>query len=158
MKNNIKLVIGLEFLILFIVLLLISGSNILNTLTYLIDFVSLIVIILVTIPPLIIMGEFGNFIKAFSVGKKKYTLLELKSINGAVAACQKLLLYGGIIVIIVELVIILSRIDDLSFIGPNLAVAILLMLYIAIFEYLLIPVKLNAEKTMNEEMDIDVEE
>ncbi len=78
------------------------------------------VILMLLIPGLLIMGEWKDFIKAFSVGIKRYSLLELKNIIGAVDAAQKLTIYGAFFAIIISGVLLLGRLDDPSTIGPNL--------------------------------------
>ncbi len=50
--------------------------------------------------------------------------------------------------------LILGRLDDPRLIGPNLAVCLLAGFYAVIIEFLLLPLRLNAERKMNEEMDL----
>ena len=103
------------------------------------------------------MGEWKDFIKSFSVGIKQYSLLELKNVIGAVDAAQKLTVYGALFAIIISGVLVMGRLDDLSMIGPSLAVCFLSGLYAVIVEFFLLPLRLNAERKMNEEMDLDDE-
>ncbi len=161
MKRNVIVIISVELMLLVIAiegLGVLCGQDIHNTLSNLWDPISLLFLLFVTIPAMMDMGEGKNFLKAFTVGQKKYSLLELKDINEAVATCQKLVLYGGIIGIIAQLVILFGMISEPKPVGPNTAVAMLIILYAAIFEYLLVPLKLNAEKALNKEMDLDDEE
>ena len=51
-------------------------------------------------------------------------------------------------------VLLLGKIDDLSRIGANLAVCLLTGFYAVIVEFFLLPLRLNAERKMNEEMDL----
>ena len=97
-----------------------------------IDLPSLIMILLFLIPGLLIMGEWKDFIKSFSVGIKKYSLLELKNIIGAVGAAQKLTIYGALFSIIVSTILVMGNLTDLSFMGLNLAVALISGLYAVI--------------------------
>lgn len=154
---NIKLVVLLELLLFIVFLILMSlccGSKV----VYFIDGPSFLAIIIVLIPGLLLMGAWKDFVKAFSVGQKKYGLMELKNIVESVNTAQKLVVYGGIISAVVGLVTVLGHIDNLELIGPNLAVAILSIFYMAFFEFLILPLKFNAVRAMNEEMDIDYEE
>lgn len=161
MKNNVKLMVLLEFILLAAAIALLGclgDNNFFYDVMYkLIDLPSVLAILIIAIPSLVFMGEWKNFLKAFSVGRKKYTLLELKNINGAVSACQKLILYAGILEFIYTIIIILGCLDDPAALGPNVCVAVLTTFYAVFFECLLIPVKVNAERVMNEEIDIDVE-
>ena len=93
--KNIRLILIGE-LILFIGIFMINilfGSWGMSAVAWFLDLPSLLLIILVLIPGLIIMGEWNVFLKAFSVGIKPYSLLELKNIIGAVGAAQKLTIY-----------------------------------------------------------------
>ncbi len=89
MRKNIRLVL-LGELILFVAfflfnIFLCSGEMpVIACIAWFIDIPSLILIALTLIPGLLIMGKGGDFAKAFSVGIKPYSLLELKNIIGAV--------------------------------------------------------------------------
>lgn len=155
MKKNIRTVL-LGELILFIAIFLfnvIMGSWGLSAIVWFLDIPSLLVIAMVFIPGLIIMGEWKDFTKSFSVGIKQYSLLELKNIIEAVGAAQKMTIYGALFAIIISGILLLGRLDDPSTIGPNLAVCFLAGFYAVILEFFLLPLKLNAERKMNEEMD-----
>ena len=99
------------------------------------------------------MGAWKDFTKAFSVGIKPYSLLELKNIIEAVDAAQKLTVFGALFAIIISGVQIMGRLVP-SMMGPGLAVCFLSGLYAVIIEFLLLPLRLNAERKMNEEMDL----
>ena len=118
------------------------------------DLPSILLIVLIFVPGLLIMGEWKNFLKAFSVGIRPFSLLELKNIIGAVDAAQKLTIYAALFAIIISGVLLMGRLDDPYTIGPNLAVCFLAGLYAVIIEFLLLPLRLNAERKMNEEMDL----
>jgi flagellar motor component MotA len=155
MKKNIRIVLLGElilFAVIFLFIILTEGQG-LSLILCFIDPTSLILIMMFLIPGLIIMGEWKDFVRSFSVGISKYSLLELKNILGAVQAAQRLTVYGALFAIIVSGVIIMSRLDDISTIGPNLAVCFLAGFYAVITEFFLLPLRLNAERKMNEEMD-----
>ncbi|MCR5273675.1 MAG: hypothetical protein K6E13_11950 [Lachnospiraceae bacterium] len=156
MKKNIKVTLIGE-LILFIAIFIfnvILGSGGMSAALWFIDLPSLLLILMVLIPGLIVMGKWKDFIKSFSVGTKKYRLLELKNIIGAVDAAQKLTVYGALLAIIISGVLLLGSLDDPSSIGPKLAVCFLSGFYAVIFEFFLLPLRINAEQEMNEEMDL----
>ncbi|MCR5545532.1 MAG: hypothetical protein K6F30_03545 [Lachnospiraceae bacterium] len=161
MKKNIRLILLLE-LLLFIVVFLVLVTNItprgLHNISNFIDIPSFLIIMLILIPGLIIMGEWKDFIKSFSVGIKDFNLLELKNIILAVDAAQKLTIYAALFSIISSAIIILIKLSTNSqLIGPNLAVCFLSGFYAIIIEFLLLPLRLNAERKMNEEMDFEDE-
>ena len=103
------------------------------------------------------MGAWKDFAKSFSVGIKKFSLLELKNIIGAVGAAQKLTVFGALVAMIMGGVFIMGNLDDMSSLGPNLAVCFLTGFYAVLIEIFLLPLKLNAERKMNEEMDFEDE-
>ena len=153
--KNIRLVLIGELILIIVVFMYIvmSGSGF-SSIIWFIDMPSMLFILFVLIPGLLIMGEWKDFIKSFSVGIKKYSLLELKNIIEAVDAAQKLTIYGALFAIIISGVIVLGHINDLSMMGPHLAVCFLSGLYAVVIEYFLLPLRLNAERKMNEEMDL----
>ena len=153
--KNIRLVILGEFLLFLGIFLfnLLVGSWGFSAIIWFIDLPSLLLIALILFPGLAIMGAWKDFFKAFSVGIKPYSLLQLKNIIEAVDAAQKLTICGALFAIIISGVLIIGRFDP-STMGPNLAVCFLSGLYAVIIEFLLLPLKLNAERKMNEEMDM----
>ncbi len=156
MKKNIRLVL-LGELVLFLFTFLFTIMQIngdFSSIYCFIDIPSLILILIIFIPGLLIMGEWKNFIRAFSVGIKKYSLLELKNIVGAVAAAQKMVIFGSLFAMITACILILGKFNDPAHIGPNLAVCFLAGFYGVVFEFFLFPLRLNAESKMNEEMDM----
>ncbi|MCR4636396.1 MAG: hypothetical protein K5754_09190, partial [Butyrivibrio sp.] len=90
--KNIRLVLIGELILFIVVFLLnvLAGGWGMNAIFWFLDFPSLLLIALIFVPGLLIMKEWKNFMKAFSVGIKPYSLLELKNIIGAVDAAQKL--------------------------------------------------------------------
>ena len=156
MKNIRLVLIGELILFIFVfTFIVLAGGWGMSAVLWFLDFPSLLIIALIFIPGLLVMGEWKNFLKAFSVGIKPFSLLELKNIIGAVDAAQKLTIYAALFAIIISGVLLLGRLDDPSTIGPNLAVCFLAGLYSVIIEFLLLPLRLNAERKMNEEMDLE---
>ena len=159
MKKNIRLVL-LGELLLFIVVFFIStlGTSFgFSAVAWFLDVPSLILVLLILIPGLIIMGEWKDFLKAFSVGLKDFRLLELKNIIEAVGAAQKLTIFGALFAIITSAILLMGHLSDPETIGPNLAVCFLAGFYAVIIEFFLLPLRLNAERKMNEEMDMEDE-
>ena len=158
MKKNIRTVLLGEL----ILLVAVFAFNVLVTsgvggFSWYLDIPSIVLMFVFLVPGLMVMGEWKNFVKAFSVGIKPYSLLELKSIIGAIGVAQKLAICSALLSIIIAGVAVLGCIGDLSLIGPNLAICFLSGLYAVIIEFFLLPLKLNAEKRMNEEMDLEDE-
>ncbi|MBQ9301923.1 hypothetical protein SAMN02910276_01628 [Butyrivibrio sp. Su6] len=154
--KNIRLVLIGELLLFIAVFMMtvLGGSWGMSAVLWFLDLPSILLIVLIFVPGLLIMGEWKNFLKAFSVGIRPFSLLELKNIIGAVDAAQKLTIYAALFAIIISGVLLMGRLDDPYTIGPNLAVCFLAGLYAVIIEFLLLPLRLNAERKMNEEMDL----
>ena len=154
--KNIRLVLIGELLLFIAVFMMtvLGGSWGMSAVLWFLDLPSILLIVLIFVPVLLIMGEWKNFLKAFSVGIRPFSLLELKNIIGAVDAAQKLTIYAALFAIIISGVLLMGRLDDPYTIGPNLAVCFLAGLYAVIIEFLLLPLRLNAERKMNEEMDL----
>ncbi len=154
MKRNIRLVLlGELILFLAVFFFTISISFNMSAVAWFIDLPSILLIVLILVPGLIIMGEWKDFIKSFSVGIKDYRLLELKNIIEAVGAAQKLTVFGALFAVITSGILVLGNIKNPELIGPNLAVCFLAAFYASMIEFFLLPLKLNAERKMNEEMD-----
>ena len=158
MKNIRIIMIGELILLVGVFMLNVASSNGIAAVSWFVDFPSLLLMALVLIPGLILMGEWKDFIKAFSVGIKPYSLLDLKNIIGAVDAAQKLTVYGALFAIIISAILLLGGLNDPSKIGPNLAVCFLAGFYAVIVEFFLLPLRINAERKMNEEMDLGDDE
>lgn len=154
MKKNIRVVLFGELVLLILIFLLCLSNGAISSILWFVDFPSMILIALVFIPGLLIMGEWKDFLKSFSVGIRHYSLLELKNIIGAVTAAQKLTVLGALFSIITSGILVAGHLDDLTAIGPCLAVCFLSGLYAVIVEFFLLPLRLNAERKMNEEMDL----
>ena len=90
--KNIRLVL-LGELLLFLGIFLINiflGNWGLSAITWFLDLPSLLLIAFILFPGIAIMGAWKDFINAFSVGIKPFSLLQLKNIIEAVDAAQKL--------------------------------------------------------------------
>ena len=154
MKKNIRVILFGELVLLILIFLLCLSNGAISSIIWFVDFPSMILIALALIPGLLIMGAWKDFLKAFSVGIRHYKLLELKNIIGAVEAAQKLTVLGALFSIITSGILLAGHLDDLTTIGPGLAVCFLSGLYAVIVEFFLLPLRLNAERKMNEEMDL----
>lgn len=78
--KNIRLVLIGELLLFIAVFMMtvLGGSWGMSAVLWFLDLPSILLIVLIFVPGLLIMGEWKNFLKAFSVGIRPYSLLELK--------------------------------------------------------------------------------
>lgn len=123
-----------------------------------IDVPSIVLMLLIIVPGLLISGMGKDFVNAFSIGSKKYNLKELKRCLEAVQLVQKLVLCAAGISSMIAFVTILKTLDEVSTIGPNMAVAILVFFYMVILELLLLPLKANTQNAITEYMALEDEE
>lgn len=145
------------FAIMFSVNLLITAGGIISKLRYFIDTPSILVIVLIVAPALVVSGMGKDFGRAFTVGKKEYSLHQLKRSAEAVQMVQRLVVCGAGITVVMSLVVIMCMLDTIETIGPNLAVAVLAVFYAFIIEFLLAPLKANVQNAITDMMDVSDE-
>ena len=105
------------------------------------DFPSLFLILLLTIPMLFATGLFCDFLRGFSIAvsrKKEYTMIEMKRALLALHTTMKLVSCIAILVTIVTIVLILVTLDTPEALGPNMAVACLVPLYAVMIDVILL--------------------
>lgn len=135
-----------------------GGFN-MHSLVYLIDFPSLIIILVFIAPVLFGNGMWKDFKRAFSLLRKKYTchLSELRRTLDVVEMMQRQLIYAGIIGMLLSFIHLLHMLSEPESIGPNLSVAILTILYAMILEMLLLPLQLEVKRRIIDYMEIDTD-
>lgn len=160
-KNSVGKVLWLELVVFILVfvfnVICTQGASGVERILNFVDLPSLILILLLVIPTLVISGMGRDFLNAFSIGKKEYAMRNLKRSLEAVQLVQKLVVCSSGISSIIAIVTILSQLDDLSTIGPNLAVAILVIFYAVILELFLIPLKANVQNAITDLMNVEDE-
>lgn len=138
------------------------GSGVIspNGIKFFLDFPSLTIILALTVPMLFTGGVWEDFLRAWKLLKKNYTchLSEIRRSLDVVEMMQKQLVYAGIISMLLSFIHILGMLSDLASLGPNVAVAILTMLYAVIFEMLLLPLQLEAKRRIIDYMEVDMDE
>lgn len=127
--------------------------------SYLIDLPSLVIILILTVPVLLRGGMWKDFKRAWKLLRKDYTchLGELRRTLDVVEMMQKQVIYAGIISLLMSLIAILHNLSDPTRLGPNMAVAILTMLYAVCFEMLLLPLQLEVKRRIIDYMEEDTD-
>ncbi len=127
--------------------------------SYLIDLPSLVIILILTVPVLLRGGMWKDFKRAWKLLRKDYTchLGELRRTLDVVEMMQKQVIYAGIISLLMSLIAILHGLSDPMRLGPNMAVAILTMLYAVCFEMLLLPLQLEVKRRIIDYMEEDTD-
>lgn len=117
-----------------------SGLGILT----LIDFPSIILLIIINIPILISARLLKDFNNAFALTlskKKAGSLMEIKRAIEAVTLSMKSLFYSGLFIFFMALIIILKNLSSPETLGPSLAVAILSFIYAIVLNLIMLPIK-----------------
>lgn len=160
-KKGVGLLLILEAIIIFAVFLmmvLFMGNDGARTVLYFVDFPSLVCILLFVIPVLLVSGMAKDFGRAFLIGKRDYTLAQMKKSLESIKMVEKLIACSMGISTITALIIMLGYLSELSAIGPNIAVALITILYGLAIEALLVPLSTYVQTKITEAMDIENEE
>lgn len=123
----------------------------------LMDLPSFVIILVFIVPVLIRGGLWNDFKRAFLLLKKGYTchLSELRRTQDVLEMLQKQVVCAGIMAMLITFIIIMRTLRDLHALGPNLAVAILTVLYATIIEMLLLPLHLEVKRRIIDYMELD---
>lgn len=115
---------------------------------------------LIVVPGMLISGHGKDFFAAFSVGKKKYSLMQLKNISEAVGTFQRYVCLAAIIEIAVQVIIVCNFMPKagIEAIFPNIAVITITAVYASVLELLVIPIKSSVVRMINKEIDFDDEQ
>lgn len=127
-----------------------------NRMSYFIDIPSLLGLLVLVIPTLIFSGNGKGFLRSFCVGEKKFTVLELKNIVDALENTQKICACAGFMEALIGIILTFGSLNVPEQIGANLAVAVISLMYMCIVQLLLLPLKANAVRTLNREIDMDL--
>lgn len=135
------------------------GEINLRRLEFLVDMPSLVLMLIFTVPVLLRGGVWKDFKRAWRLLRKNYRchLSEVRRALDVVEMMQKQVLYAGVVCLLLTLILILGMLSDPATLGPNLAVAILTMLYAMIFEMLLLPLQLEAKRRIIDYMEVDTD-
>lgn len=158
-KMNVGFVVCVEFLVmlgsLVLSLLMIKGD--LSLVLMFVDLPSIVLLLLFSVPPMVCSGMWGDFMRAFSAGKKDFSVAQLKRSEKAVSMVQRFVLIGGFFSVFVALIVCLSDVSDFSMLGKNLAVVCISAFYTAALEFILIPLDANVRTALIDAMNLDEE-
>lgn len=114
------------------------------SLHYLLDFPSLIMLLIICIPFLVSSGLINDFNNAFSIAlskKKNVSLNELKRAIEAVTLTIKTLLGSGFLIFLMSMLIILHALDTPEALGPHISTALIAFIYACVFALPLLPLR-----------------
>ena len=119
-----------------------------TALLYLIDIPSLIIIILPVFVALMQTGLWKDFNNSFrlTIGKKaNASFKEIKQAISALQLVRKTVVYAAIFAFAVSIITILTQLTDMGALGPNLAVAVLSVVYAVFFNLIFLPMEKQLE-------------
>ncbi len=130
---------GLLFFEGFILMIMTSGG----TIGGVINIPSMLGLIAFVVPMFVISGYASDFSKAFSIiiFKKQSSYSELKRASASFAFLNKLLFLSSTFITFIGWIAMLNNLEDLSHLGPNIAVSIVTFCYAFIFCFILTPFK-----------------
>lgn len=151
----ISIVAGMTFLM----LMTYTGGDKTFSLAWIIDFPTLLIMIIFVVPVLMRGGLWKDFKRAFKLLKKDFAchLSELRRTKDVLEMMQKQIWYAGILIMMVSIMYVMFNISDPSLLGPNIAVTVLTMFYVAIFEMMLLPLLLEVKRRIINYMDLETE-
>ncbi|MBE5882070.1 MAG: hypothetical protein E7289_07190 [Lachnospiraceae bacterium] len=128
-----------------------------TVLTSLLDFPSLISLLVLSLPILLRNGMWKDFVRGFKLLKKSYTcsLAELKRALDVVELMQRQILYAGVILTAFAIIIVLGFLQKPEIVGVNIAVALITVLYAAVLEMLLLPVQIEVKRRIIDYMEAE---
>lgn len=156
--KNIGFVMALMVVLMVAVVLLFAilcGQSPVSMLVSVIDLPSIVGILIFVVPAIFIMRIGSDFGKAFMLGARQYSLMQLKNTVEAVSTVQRLIVFAGIVEFVLGFIMIMIQNPSGSKLMANLAVAVLAIFYTAFFELIILPLKVNAVVAMNIAMDMD---
>ncbi len=124
--------------------LLILATSFSGTSSAFIDYPSVLIILLMTLPIVIGSGLFQDLKRSFKVAMSKknvFTRIELEKSLIAVDLTMKMIALSGGIGTLIGLIAILRYLSDLSTLGPNLSVAMLTLFYALFGIGIFMPIK-----------------
>ena len=120
------------------------------------DLVSLLIVIIITVPFILVTGLHKDFVNAFrfTIGKttKANSILELKRAKEAIILAGRAIVCSGIIGTCLGAITVLYELEELHVLGVNLAVCLLCSFYAALFYLLLVPIRSKLELLITEFM------
>lgn len=152
-REGIRFAIGIAVLCFVIWLTIIMWGGIASMGAF-IDYPSFIYVSMMTVLLMGISGRLKDFMKAFPLAIKGATSREIRQVKRSLLAVKTVMItlnVVGIMFFAMGAVIILARLDEITSLGPNLAVALLTIVYGLVATLLLIPIYTRLKAKLIEE-------
>lgn len=125
------------------------------------DIISILFLVMLIVPIMISAGLLKDLNNAFRLvlGKKKeVALLTIKRAKLAVDTMLKIVVYGSVFVLLLQLIVLLHNMADPSTLGPIISVTFLTLLYAMVICLLMMPIRARLEQMILEYMSSCTEE
>lgn len=154
MKKSVGTILVLQVVCMILGMAYIMSAMETGSIRYFVDFPTLILLLLFSLPVLFISGMWKDFLRAFHIGKedRKYSLCEMRNSLHAVDLVQKQIVYAGIMCMAVQMVIVAVNYDSMESFTGNIAVVFIFLIYIAILQMLIMPMKAYVQKCIENYM------
>lgn len=160
-KRSVGKVLFLEVVVVFAVLMLTivvtGGEAAVRNMVILLDFPSIVCLLLFVVPALFVSGTAKDFFNAFTIGKTHYTIAQMKKSLEAVKMLQRLVVCGASFITVVTFIVVLCNVDDFTNIGPIAATMTITVLYGVVLETILVPLSVHVQNHITEAMDLPEE-
>ncbi len=129
-----------------------STTSMSSVFSYLCDPIPLILLFVVALPPILVHGIWKDFLRVFHLGKsdRNFSICEIKKTLLAIELLQKQIIYGTVMVVCVYILFFLMRLDDISVLGPLMAVNLDSVIYMAIALLFIEPLKAYAQRYLED--------
>lgn len=139
----------------FLFMIFISGNGALSTAYYFFEPTSILLLLVMVIPMIFINHYHKDFLRTFKImrGSDDYSLHELKMSLDSVDFIRKIILYATTMIAAFYFIILIRTCDDLSAVGPNVNLVLMLIFYMSVFELLLLPLHAKLKKKIYDYME-----
>lgn len=129
-----------------------SADGIANVFRYLYDTVPLLLLFVMALPPMLVHGIWKDFLRVFRLGSndRNFSICEIKKTLLAIELLQKQIIYGTVMIVCVYAVILLMNLEEISALGPNLAVNLDVVIYMAIALLFIEPLKAYTQRYLED--------
>lgn len=120
--------------------------------SYLFDIVPLILLFVVALPPMLVHGIWKDFLRVFQLGKsdRNFSICKIKKTLLAIELLQKQIIYGTVMVVCVYALFFLIRMENISALGPIMAVNLDSVIYMAVALLFIEPLKVYTQRYLED--------
>ena len=129
-----------------------SPDGISSVFYHLYDTVSLLLLFVISLPPMLVHGIWKDFLRVFQMGKRdrNFSICEIKKTLLAIELLQKQIIYGTVMIVCVHTLVSLFQLDDVSMWGPVAAPDLNSVIYMAIALLFIEPLKAYTQRYLED--------